>query len=73
MEGESPKENFEDVLIILKEVEQDSDTEEDPKKPLNNKVGTSLHKKELKLKIIKYAKSIQEKNLTINFPFLNQQ
>ena len=71
MDIESPDENEEDNLIILNEVESNSDFEEEPKKPLNNKSGTRLHTIESKLKIIKYAKEHSRKEACNKFSIPN--
>ena len=71
MDIESPDENEEDNLIILNEVESDSDFEEEAKKPLNNKFGTRLHTIESKLKIIKYAKEYSRKEACNKFSIPN--
>ena len=50
------KENKEDSFEILKEVQSDSDPEEEAEKKVNNKSGVKVHTIASKLKIIKYAK-----------------
>lgn len=71
MDIDSPEENEEDNLIILNEVESDSDFEEEPKKPLSNKSGTHLHTIESKLKIINYAKEHSRKEACNKFSIPN--